>query len=206
MKFGKEFTAQMVQEWQDAYTDYNGLKKLLKDILHFRPQNEPPSMAVVSPMDGLKRRVSLYRAFSGLTSRYMGPPLKNEEEVILVHHNQEEDESSPGHYQTSFLRSSDEGGEYELLFFKRLDAEFNKVLKFYKKKVEEVIVEADELTKQMNVLIALRIKVHNPFVGSDPLVDLAASNGVSGSSPSTLPTNNARKPSRNFWFPFIFSV
>lgn len=196
MKFGKEFTAQMVQEWREAYMDYKSLKKLLKDVLRFRQQNAPSPTAAVSPKSGLKRRVSLYRAFSGLTCRYMGSPVREEEEVILVNDVQDEDGSSAGHYQTMFLMSSEEGGEYELLFFKRLDDEFNKVLRFYSKKVEEVIVEADELTKQMNALIALRIKLHNPILGGDPLVDLAASIGVPEASPSSSPTINSRKPSK----------
>ncbi|KAL7231995.1 hypothetical protein ACSBR2_010084 [Camellia fascicularis] len=58
-----------------------------------------------------------------------------------------------------FLMSLDEGGEYELVFFRGLDDEFNKVIKFYREKVEEVIKEAEELNKQMDALIALWIKV-----------------------------------------------
>ena len=47
-------------------------------------------------------------------------------------------------YQTTFLMTSEEGGEYELVYFKRLDDEFNKVGKFYRSKVEEVMTEASE--------------------------------------------------------------
>lgn len=74
-------------------------------------------------------------------------------------------------YQTLFMRSSEEGGEYELVFFRKLDDEFNKVVKFYKGKVDEVVNEADELSRQMNALIALRIKVEKPHLvgaGRDP--------------------------------------
>ncbi|CAI0462923.1 unnamed protein product [Linum tenue] len=49
--------------------------------------------------------------------------------------------------------ASDEGGEYELVYFRRLDDEFNKVNRFYKCKVEEVLKEADSLTKQMDEAI-----------------------------------------------------
>ncbi|CAH8357582.1 unnamed protein product [Eruca vesicaria subsp. sativa] len=52
----------------------------------------------------------------------------------------------------------------EVQFFRRLDGEFNKVLRFYKQKVESVMEEADELSRQLNVLIALRVKVENPNV------------------------------------------
>ncbi|KAK6128859.1 hypothetical protein DH2020_037376 [Rehmannia glutinosa] len=107
----------------------------------------------------------MYRAFSGLTGQpnnIRSSPKKNEDEVILVSPIQEE--GSHNFYQTMFLRSSEEGGELELLFFRKLDDEFNKVVKFYEAKVEEVKLRAEELNKQMDALIALRIKVDKPFV------------------------------------------
>ncbi|KAJ4835391.1 hypothetical protein Tsubulata_010554 [Turnera subulata] len=163
MKFGKEFEVQMVQEWQEAYMNYNHLKQVLKGILRFRQQNKPSKTAAATTSHGsLKRRVSLYRAFSGLTNENRGSPRKSEEEVILVSSVQEEE--GQGHYQTVFLNATEEGGQLELMFFRRLDDEFNKVINFYKKKVEEVTVEAEQLSKQMDALIALRIKVDNPVV------------------------------------------
>ncbi|KAL3723297.1 hypothetical protein ACJRO7_035478 [Eucalyptus globulus] len=185
MKFGKEFVSQMVQEWQDAYMDYNFLKSILKDALRHRQLNSQPSpgASMTSSQGPLKRRGSLYRAFSGLSNRYArNSPRKSseEEEVILVSAVQEEG-SDYGRYQTMFLRLSDEGGEYELLFFRRLDDEFNKVLGFYKKKVEEVVAEADELSKQMNALIALRIRVEKPVMG---LLGTNTSIAAVGISPS----------------------
>ncbi|KAF5792014.1 putative SPX domain-containing protein [Helianthus annuus] len=174
MKFGKEFASQMVPEWREAYMNYNNLKTLLKQILIFHrrqtrlPDNHvnsrpaPPSKAA-----SLKRRVSLFRAFSGLTSRYgnNSPKEDKEDEVILVSAMQQADEEQGEDvqsYQTVFLRSSEEGGDLELVFFRGLDHEFNKVIQFYKSKVEEVVKQADELSQQMDALIALRIKVTNP--------------------------------------------
>ncbi|KAL6547085.1 hypothetical protein OROMI_022806 [Orobanche minor] len=61
-----------------------------------------------------------------------------------------------------FLMAADEGGEHELLYFKKLDEEFNKVVGFYKVKVEEVMEEAGLLNKQMEALIAFRVKVEHP--------------------------------------------
>ncbi|KAK6798636.1 hypothetical protein RDI58_006339 [Solanum bulbocastanum] len=169
MKFGKEFTSQMVHEWQEAYMDYNYLKNLLKDILDFKKKNAPLSEVAATPEGSLKRRISMYRAFSGLQSRYTsfkGSSGNNnnnhEDEVILV--NTVQQEGSQGCHQTMFLMSSEEGGEYEMIFFKRLDDEFNKVLTFYKKKVGQVKAEADELSKQMDALIALRIVVDKPSI------------------------------------------
>jgi hypothetical protein len=185
MKFGKEFASQMVQEWQVAYMDYNFLKTVLKDILRFRQMRNASTPMASTSRGPLKRRVSLYRAFSGLSSRHRSSPKKNEDEVILV--NAAEQEGSEGNYQTMFLMSSDVGGEYELVFFRRLDDEFNKVINFYKMKVEEVMEEAKELSKQMDALIALRIKVENPvveFYGAD--AKNLASNEVSSRSSSSV--------------------
>nr|POE55163.1 phosphate transporter pho1 like 3 [Quercus suber] len=170
MKFGKEFTAQMVPEWQTAYMDYNQLKSLLKEIQRFKQRTKPPATPA-----GLKRKLTLYRAFSGLTQRYNHPTSPSsasddiESQAILV--------NSVNHggslsYQTSFLMSSDEGGEYELVYFRRLDDELNKVDKFYKAKVEEVMKEAAMLNKQMDALIAFRIKVENPQGGFDRSVEM----------------------------------
>ncbi|KAK3199377.1 hypothetical protein Dsin_022792 [Dipteronia sinensis] len=189
MKFEKEFAAQLVQEWREAYMDYNFLKTILKDVFRSKQKNAPTSPLVATTKGALKRRVSLYRTFSGLTSRdgrYKDSPRTNEGEAILV-----DSVEADGQYQTTFLISSDQGGEHELVFFRRLDDEFNKVVSFYKNKVEEVMSEADELSKQMDALIALRIKVDDPV-----LLGALASNGVSSSSGSVLPIN-ARKPGQS---------
>ncbi|XP_010527936.1 PREDICTED: phosphate transporter PHO1 homolog 3 [Tarenaya hassleriana] len=166
MKFGKEFASQMVPEWQEAYMDYDYLKTLLKEIIRFKHRtNPPPPASQNANSGGLKRKMTLYRAFSGLvstpsrTSRHSGqinPDIEQGQRVpIMV--NTVNDE-----YETAFLMAAEEGGEYELVFFRRLDDEFNKVEKFYKAKVEEVVKEAVMLNKQMDALIAFRIKVENP--------------------------------------------
>ncbi|OMP03420.1 hypothetical protein CCACVL1_02428 [Corchorus capsularis] len=55
--------------------------------------------------------------------------------------------------------TAEEGGQCEQQFFKSLDNELNKVDKFYKSKVKEVVEEAQNLSKQMDAFIAFRIKV-----------------------------------------------
>ncbi|CAH1421021.1 unnamed protein product [Lactuca virosa] len=169
MKFGKEFASQMIPEWREAYMNYSYLKTLLKEILIFRQQQiryPSPAKAPVKATS-LKRKVSLFRAFSGLTSRYgnTSPRKDEEDEVILVSAMQVADEEQGEEfrsYQTTFLRSAEEGGEFELVFFRQLDLEFNKVIQFYRGKVEEVVKQAEELNIQMDALIALRIKVNDP--------------------------------------------
>ncbi|XP_042498011.1 phosphate transporter PHO1 homolog 3-like isoform X2 [Macadamia integrifolia] len=167
MKFGKEFASQMVPEWQYAYMDYNYLKTLLKEIRRFKQRTKPP---VTTPA-GLKRKLTMYRAFSGLIHRHVkspngGPGGDIEDQVILVRAMQSDQGSSSDHvnYQSNFLMSAEEGGEYELLYFRRLDDELNKVNKFYRDKVDEVLKEAAQLNKQMDALIAFRIKAENPNI------------------------------------------
>ncbi|KAL8518655.1 hypothetical protein ACS0TY_009847 [Phlomoides rotata] len=166
MKFGKEFTSQMVPEWHEAYMDYEYMKKVLKEIHLYKQRHRTTS----SWPTGLKRSFTLYRAFSGLTHhrvpspRTAAPDVENQ--VILVHNvRRDGDEQS----ETMFLNAADDGGEYELVYFKRLDDEFNKVLKFYKVKVEEVMKEAAVLNRQMEALVAFRVKVENPSGWSDRL-------------------------------------
>ncbi|KAL8533760.1 hypothetical protein ACS0TY_009959 [Phlomoides rotata] len=165
MKFGKEFASQMVPEWQEKYMDYGFLKGVLKEIHLFKTRHKPaPSWP-----NGLKRSLTLYRAFSGLTltHRSMSPKTPDVENQVIVMHKVRRDGDEDERLETMFLNASDDGGEYELVYFKRLDDEFNKVLKFYELKVEEVMKEAAVLNKQMNALIAFRVKVENPNGLSD---------------------------------------
>ncbi|KAL4197922.1 hypothetical protein AMTRI_Chr04g253560 [Amborella trichopoda] len=163
MKFGKEMRTQMVEEWRDAYVNYNLLKSILKDLLHFRESVKPPPPR-------FRRTVSLYRSFSGLSNRYThhrhqdSSLHQDNDRVILVNHVQQDGMEE---YETELLMSSDEGAEYEKVFFKRLHLEFNKVNLFYKTKVEEMMSEAASLDKQMETLISMRIIVEKPSYGSD---------------------------------------
>ncbi|KAK0575264.1 hypothetical protein LWI29_036234 [Acer saccharum] len=173
MKFGKEFASQMVPEWQEKYVDYNFLKSLLKEILLFKQRTR--SISAAGPT-GLTRKNTLYRAFSGLISmprhgtNPISPSHDLENHSIFVNSVCRDGSRS---YETTFLMSSDHGGEYELVYFRRLDEEFNKVDKFYRDKVEEVLKEAEVLNKQMDALIAFRIKVENPpMSGFDRTVEM----------------------------------
>ncbi|KAL4577275.1 hypothetical protein LXL04_013381 [Taraxacum kok-saghyz] len=160
MKFGKEFTSQMVPEWQEAYMNYNHLKTILKEILIFRGQRQKqnrkqsPPPHTPSPKSRFTKRKSLYRAFSGLTNRY-----DNVDDAIIATETPPAETQS---YRTLLHQSSEEGAENELAFFKALDDEFNKVNVFYRGKVEEAVMEAEELNKQMDALVALRVKINDP--------------------------------------------
>lgn len=200
MKFGKEFTSQMVPEWQEAYMDYAYLKTLLKEIHRVKLKTKPPESSTNA--QGLTRRLTLYRAFSGLTQRITSPrisPSTNpdiESQPILFNSVKKTD----GEFglETMFLMTSDEGGEYELVYFRRLDDEFNKVIKFYRGKVDEVMKEAAVLNKQMDALIAFRIKVDNPhYEWPDSAKEITRlASDVAASTASLAASNPGLKASR----------
>ncbi|XP_050203477.1 phosphate transporter PHO1 homolog 3-like isoform X2 [Mercurialis annua] len=196
MKFGKEFKAQMVPEWQEAYMDYDFLKTLLKEIQRFKLRTKPPPPPPHSTTNhgGLNRRMTLYRAFSGLIQKNNSPSSPGDVESQPIFVNSVNRDGSQS-YETTFLMSSDEGGEYETVYFRRLDEEFNKVEKFYKEKVGVVMEEAAMLNKQMDALIAFRIKVENPTGWHDRSADmtrLASDVAVSAAALSASTPSGAR--------------
>ncbi|MCL7052117.1 hypothetical protein MKW94_025142 [Papaver nudicaule] len=228
MKFGKELKSQMVPEWQEAYVNYDSLKSVLKDI-HQRKSSSS------SAIPSMNRQMSRYRAFSGLLHRNPSAAASSSTAVLgagelhhrhhSYHESEEDDEEQvqvilvknptnlregtreEGQYQTKFLMTAEAGGEYELVFFRRLDDEFNKVNKFYKDKVDEVMEEADSLNKQMDALIAFRVKVDNPqgllaVDGDSWTVEMDRfSSDVAASAPMAVTTPNggtaARKHSKS---------
>ncbi|KAL9678956.1 hypothetical protein QQ045_016808 [Rhodiola kirilowii] len=210
MKFGKEFSSQMVPEWQEAYMDYNFLKSLLKEIQLHKAKPKPHSSTTVPgrPQD-LNRNFSLYRAFSGLihTPRRAPPPSSlspksPDLESATVHSAtviRSASRTTDERHETMFLMAGEEGGEYELVYFKRLDDEFNKTVTFYKGKVEEVVKEAEELNKQMDAFIAFRIKVERPegwFDHTAEITRLASDVDASTAALSAATPLGARTASR----------
>ena len=68
-------------------------------------------------------------------------------------------------YKTNFQKFDEEGGEVEARLFQKLDEELNKVNAFYKDQVEAAQHEVTLLSKQMEALVALRVKVKSPDTG-----------------------------------------
>ncbi|KAK9920112.1 hypothetical protein M0R45_028673 [Rubus argutus] len=161
MKFGKEFAAQMVPEMARSIHELQLPKIPHKNIQHSKQRNKPPP-PTTTPRHHLKLGIALYRTFSGLTrSRHHQEPISPspyiENQSILVHA-VKADGGPHESYQTTYLMAAEDGGVMELEYFRRADDEFNKVDKFYRGKVEEVMKEASVLNKQMDALIAFRIK------------------------------------------------
>ncbi|KAF8088774.1 hypothetical protein N665_0530s0029 [Sinapis alba] len=154
MKFGKEFEGQMVPEWQQAYMNYPCLKSILQEIKNSRIRARTEGT--------LRPKKSVNRNFSGLTKRYSRAAsyLELESQDIMVSTGIGEDGFE--RYETSIMKVAEAGRESELVFFKTLDLEFDKVNHFYRSKVDEMVKEAVALNKQMDALIAFRLKVDRP--------------------------------------------
>lgn len=154
MKFGKEFEGQIVQEWQQAYMNYPCLKSILQEIKNSRKR--------LTTEGALRPKKSVHRNFSGLTKRYSRAAsyLELENQDIMVSTRTGEDGFE--RYETSIMRVAEAGRESELVFFKTLDLEFDKVNHFYRSKVDEMVKEAVGLSKQIDALIAFRLKVDRP--------------------------------------------
>ncbi|KAJ6689969.1 hypothetical protein OIU85_006272 [Salix viminalis] len=165
MKFGKHFKQQKVPEWTNAYMDYNGLKRILAEILQYKQSRQPSTPLRAA----IQHKLTSHRHFSGLNLQSTNLSSKGDIEDQVIDVNASPEAGSRNfYYKTEFLRESEEGGEIEAKFFKKLDEELNNVNTFYKDKSEEMKHEAFLLNKQMDALIALRIKVENPhFDGSD---------------------------------------
>ncbi|KAJ6987587.1 hypothetical protein NC653_020749 [Populus alba x Populus x berolinensis] len=166
MKFGKHFKQQKVPEWTGAYMDYNGLKRILGEILQYK-QSRQPSTPLRAAM---QHKLTSHRHFGGLNLQSTNLSSKGdiEDQVIDVNASPEEG-SRKLYYKTEFLRESEGGGEIEARFFKKLDEELNNVNTFYKDKSEEMKDEAFLLNKQMDALIALRISLNDQVVTSSNL-------------------------------------
>uniref|UniRef100_A0A803L1U2 Uncharacterized protein n=1 Tax=Chenopodium quinoa TaxID=63459 RepID=A0A803L1U2_CHEQI len=198
MKFGKEYKQQMVPEWVEAYMDYNGLKKILREIRQSRVPRTPQT-----PMRALQQRFSMYSPFRGSGIELSNQRSTGDIEDQAIKVSPYLGESNRTFYRTRLLfPTEDTGREDEVKFFKKLDEELNKVNAFYQDKVDEVVRDAAELNKQMDAYIALRIKVQNPGVKrSDPEVPMEplrastqaeapSSSETGGSREIVSPTNN----------------
>ncbi|XP_028794204.1 phosphate transporter PHO1 homolog 10-like [Neltuma alba] len=162
MTFKRDFKEQMVHEWAGNYMDYEGLKKILKEIKSSKPgqNNQKP------PHKSLRHMLSFERGFSGLHLEHSNHGRIEgdiEEHQVIDVKKLQQDGSSRKLYKTHFRKSHEEG-EAEVRLFQKLDEELNKVNSFFKEQVEALEHEENLLKKQMEALIALRATVKNPDI------------------------------------------
>ncbi|KAM3706780.1 hypothetical protein ACJW30_03G178800 [Castanea mollissima] len=193
MKFGKEFKKQMVPEWTEAYMDYNGLKRILGEVRGYKQTKHS-----ATHNKALQKKPALDKTFSGLHKEASNLPSKGDIEDQVIDVNTLQHDGSGQIYKTKFLRQSEEGGEVEVMFFRKLDEELNKVCNFYKDKVEALMHEADVLNKQMDAFIALRLKVENPDLNGSSLKRCYLSNVSSKMPPTSTTCSRDRNPGREY--------
>ncbi|KAJ1423675.1 SPX domain [Sesbania bispinosa] len=167
MTFKKDFKQQMVPEWEKEYMDYEGLKRILKEVKSNKQatQNRP-----------LQHSFSLERAFSGLHMHGSNHQRERDIEDQVIDVKTLEQDGSKQLYETNFQKCHEEGGQAEERFFQKLDEELNKVNAFYKDQVEAAKHEATLLSKQVETLVALRVKVKNPDSGLQQIGSSAEEN------------------------------
>ncbi|KFK29040.1 hypothetical protein AALP_AA7G080800 [Arabis alpina] len=185
MRFGKEFVSQMIPEWQEAYIDYAYLKTFLQDIQASRN---------IANSSTSKNRPSFAR---NLTRRYTRQASSSSEnqDIVVNTVTWTDDNELETRYETAFLKAGEASGNSEVAFFKTLDGEFNKVNSFYRLKVERVRIEAMTLSKQMDALIAFRIRVmekKNTCLSNAVSVDINAITFETGSSSNTSKSREHR--------------
>ncbi len=191
MKFGKEFKEQMVPEWTEAYMDYNGLKRILRGVRGYKQTKHPATHS-----RGLQKKLSSDRTLNGLHIESSNVPIKGDIEDQVIDVNTLQRNGSRHIYKTNFLRQSEEGGEVDVMFFRKLDEELNKVNTFYKDKVEALMHEATVLNKQMEAFIAMRIKVGNPNLSGSDLKRCFLSNVSPKMPPKSTTSSRDRSPGK----------
>ncbi|KAG6520400.1 hypothetical protein ZIOFF_017450 [Zingiber officinale] len=133
VKFSKQFEAQLVPEWKEAFVDYWQLKKDVKRMQASRENTTapPPSLAL-----------ALLSSW-----RKLPPKLMNSASRGVM-------------YETELLEQfADSDAARE--FFVRLDLQLNKVNQFYKGKEKEFVERGESLKKQMEILLELKAALKN---------------------------------------------
>ncbi|CAM6047743.1 unnamed protein product [Sphagnum compactum] len=159
VKFCKRLEGQLVPEWKDVYCNYKELKKDVKRIKQGNLQLNVGSMidpATAGTSDtALQRSMQEYTSlenninghFSHTSSSYNKKQLAGA--AVLV------DEHGSEVHETELMEPL---GKVELhrMFFNHLDAQLNKINRFYKLKETEYIAQARSLERQLFALFELQ--------------------------------------------------
>ncbi|KAL9259290.1 Phosphate transporter PHO1 homolog 1-like protein [Drosera capensis] len=145
VKFSKQFEAQLVPEWKEAFVDYKQLKKDLKKINLLNSLN--PSTK--------HQDSSISTLFSSLRNASFFGKKSRDHEAIQVHKKLTSSASKGDFYETELFEQFQDieaAGE----FFSFLDLQLNKVNQFYKTKEKEFLERGATLKKQMDILTELK--------------------------------------------------
>jgi len=162
VKFSKQFEAQLVPEWKEAFVDYWQLKKDVKKLqtvarggavvpspwLHYLHQKPPATAHWVMRLPFLHSHGN-----------------HREPAAIQVHKKLMMDGSIDGAVAGEVYETGVENGagfvdaEAAKAFFQRLDQQLNKVNRFYERKEGEFLERGESLRRQLQILIELKAAI-----------------------------------------------
>ncbi|KAJ3700733.1 hypothetical protein LUZ61_004438 [Rhynchospora tenuis] len=183
VKFSKQFEAQLVPEWKEAFVDYWQLKKDLKRMQvvgdnKTDPHNRGTEPSLVHRL--FKKRIPFFRSNGN-----------REHGAIQVHRKLGSSASKNDFYETELLDQF-EDNEVVKEFFSRLDLQLNKVNQFYKGKEKEYLDRGESLHKQIEILLELKAALKQQqqqrgkgILGTDPKDDPSISCSIISEEDST---------------------
>ncbi|XP_021755066.1 phosphate transporter PHO1 homolog 1-like [Chenopodium quinoa] len=144
VKFSKQFEAQRVPEWKDAFVDYEQLKKELKKIQFLNSdKNSSKQQNKASFASSL---ISSLGKFSSFGQKH------RDHATIHVHRKLASSASRGDMYETELLEQFTEV-EAAAEFFTCLDRQLNKVNQFYRVKEKDFVEKGNSAKKQLDFLI-----------------------------------------------------
>ncbi|KAH0450814.1 hypothetical protein IEQ34_021506 [Dendrobium chrysotoxum] len=172
VKFSKQFEAQLVPEWKDAFVDYRQLKRDIKKMqVHSSNQNSVNK----SPQENLSQRL-----LSPIKKLSILGACGHKHDTIQVHRKLTSSASKGDLYETELLdQFADTDAARD--FFARLDLQLNKVNQFYKGKEKEFLERGESLRKQMEILLDLKIAMKKQKDGGTMNPDSKDDQSISGS-------------------------
>ncbi|CAL5047687.1 unnamed protein product [Urochloa decumbens] len=163
VKFSKQFEAQLVPEWKEAFVDYWQLKKDVKKLQATAVDGIMVPAAVASPW---LRQTPPAAAHWVMRLPFLNPHGHyREPATIQVHKKLMIDGSINGAvagevYETGVADSAGfVDAEAAKAFFQRLDEQLNKVNRFYERKEGEFMERGESLRRQLQILVELKAAI-----------------------------------------------
>lgn len=165
VKFSKQLELQLVPEWKSAFCDYWKLKKDLK-LIKLRLQKSQNEETIEKALIQ-KSMLNLSMAHLTTLTRRNRTPTSSPDplEVIKVNHQKCLSQGQVEIYKTELVELLS-SNECEVVFFKGVDKELNKVNSFYASKEDEYANKMELLKRQLINLIDMRTVLEEHQVSS----------------------------------------
>lgn len=155
VKFSKQFEAQLVPEWKEAFVDYRQLKKEIKKIQRERQQAAERADEAHGP--GLFNFDRFSRMTKFITKKACHCLGRDLEPKLIQVRKPEEDV-----YETEVIKGQFDQRDAAQVFFSTLDTQLNKVNQFYRTKEKEFLERGDALKEQLVILKGLKASLTEP--------------------------------------------